>query len=233
MFVCNNITKLQILLLSTYTPDSDKVVSVTSKQSRAIGAPGKGDGRWDDGLLTGRLGEEVGCAMVKIGNDGLALEVPDLDRALGGGAQPIAIGAEDERVDDVTGLGERVQVLALVEVPQHGNSVLATAGAQRTVGRNRHGVDVTGVADEVRSQAAVSEVPDLDELVPSTRNNHWVAGVGREAHAANPLLVRAFAFAVDGVLALTESVPQLERLVARARDDLTVVGREGNAHDIL
>jgi len=35
------------------------------------------------------------------------------------------------------------------------------------------------------------------------------------------------------VLALSESVPQLDGLVTRTRDDLTVVCREGNAQNIL
>ena len=38
---------------------------------------------------------------------------------------------------------------------------------------------------------------------------------------------------LDGVLADTESVPQLDGLISRSRHDLTVVGREGDAQDIL
>ena len=38
---------------------------------------------------------------------------------------------------------------------------------------------------------------------------------------------------LDGVLALAEGVPQLDRLVARARDDLAVVGREGDREHVL
>lgn len=36
----------------------------------------------------------------------------------------------------------------------------------------------------------------------------------------------------DGVFALSESVPQLDGLVSRARHDLTIVGREGNAEHV-
>lgn len=38
---------------------------------------------------------------------------------------------------------------------------------------------------------------------------------------------------LNGVLALGEGVPQLDRLVAGTRDNLPVVGREGHTHDIL
>jgi hypothetical protein len=37
----------------------------------------------------------------------------------------------------------------------------------------------------------------------------------------------------DGVLALGKGVPQLDGPVSRSRDDLSVVNREGNRHDIL
>ena len=38
---------------------------------------------------------------------------------------------------------------------------------------------------------------------------------------------------LDGVLADTQGVPQLDGLVPRARHDLAVVGREGHAEDVL
>ena len=41
------------------------------------------------------------------------------------------------------------------------------------------------------------------------------------------------AILVNGVLAYTERVPQLDGLVARAGNDLTVVGRECNTEDIF
>lgn len=37
----------------------------------------------------------------------------------------------------------------------------------------------------------------------------------------------------DGELAVTEGVPQLDGSVARTRDDLTVVGREGDGEDVV
>lgn len=37
----------------------------------------------------------------------------------------------------------------------------------------------------------------------------------------------------DGVLAVTEGVPELDGAVARARDDLAVVGRERDGKDVV
>ena len=41
------------------------------------------------------------------------------------------------------------------------------------------------------------------------------------------------AFILDLKLALAERVPELDGLVTRARDDLSVVGREGDGEDVL
>ena len=65
--------------------------------------------------------------------DVLALQVEDLDAAGSRCAKPVPVGREDEGVDNVTGL-ERIEVLALVEVPKHGNTILATGRGQGTVG---------------------------------------------------------------------------------------------------
>jgi hypothetical protein len=66
-------------------------------------------------------------------------------------------------VDLVTG-GQRVEVLGLVQVPQHGGSVLTTGGAQGAIGRDSDGVDVAGVTDVVGLDAAGSKFPDLDNV---------------------------------------------------------------------
>lgn len=70
----------------------------------------------------------------------------------------------------------------------------------------------------------------LDELVPASRDDDGVLGVGREAHARNPLSV---ALVGDGVLAVTEGVPELDRSVAGTGNDLAVVGGERDGEDIV
>lgn len=73
-------------------------------------------------------------------------------------------------------------------------------------------------------------ITDLDELVPAAGDNDGVLGVGAEADARNPLGV---ALLGDGVLAVTEGVPELDSSVARAGDDLAVVGREADGEDVV
>lgn len=70
----------------------------------------------------------------------------------------------------------------------------------------------------------------LDKLVPASRDNDGVLGVGREAHARDPLGVTLVG---DGVLAVTECVPELDGSVARAGDDLAVIGGEGDGEDVV
>lgn len=71
---------------------------------------------------------------------------------------------------------------------------------------------------------------DLDELVPAGGDNDRVLRVGAEADARSPLGV---ALLGDGVLAVTESVPELDGSIARTGDDLAVVGREADGEDVV
>ena len=92
--------------------------------------------------------------------DSLALQVEDLHAASGSRTQPVSVGREHQGVDDITGL-ERVEVLALVQVPEHSDTVLAAGCRERTIGRDRDGVDVAGVAVVVGLQLELLEFPDL------------------------------------------------------------------------
>lgn len=72
----------------------------------------------------------------------------------------VPVGREDESVDDVASL-EGVEVLALVQVPEHGDSVLSTGGAERAVGGDGDGGDVAGVAPVRRAELALAQLPNL------------------------------------------------------------------------
>lgn len=60
----------------------------------------------------------------------------------------------------------------------------------------------------------------LDNLIPTGRNDNRVGVVRREPNARHPIGV---AFLRNSVLALSEGVPQLDRLVPTARDNLPIV----------
>jgi hypothetical protein len=205
-------------------PDTDLVISVTREQSSAISGPGKGNALGVQGLLTTL--EEFGGELV---NNGLGLEIPDLDARSSGSAEPVTVGGEDKGVDNVTSL-KRVQVLRVVKIPEHNNAVLTTGSAEGTIGRDGDGVDVTGVTNVVGSELALGKLPNLDNLVPTSGNDDGVGRVGGEANAGNPLGVTIL---LDVELALTKGVPQLDGLVTGSRDNLTVVRGERDGQNIV
>jgi len=207
-------------------PNTDDIVRVTSEESLTVSGPGHGQALgWNGGLVAHTAGD-FGFEFL---DHVLALQIPDLDDGSGGGAQPVAVGREAQGVDDVI-VVQSVQVLAVIQVPEHGLGVLAAGSAQGTVGAHGHGVQVAVVTDVVSLQLAVLQRPDLDHLVPSAGNDDWVLVVGREPDAGHPVVVGIL---LDGVLALGEGVPQLDGPVPGSRHDLPVVGGEGDTEDLF
>lgn len=76
-----------------------------------------------------------------------------LDGFVGGGAEPVVAWGEAQAVDGAAGV-ERIEVLALADVPQHSNAVLATGGAERPIGGDGDGVEHGGMADKVCGELA-------------------------------------------------------------------------------
>lgn len=207
-------------LLGRNLVDIDVTVGRSGEEHVAVRGPGqRGDPRESRDVLA-RLGDLV--------DDALGLEIPDLDAVVGGGTEPVVLRGERQGVDGGAG-GQRVQVLALVDVPEHGSAVLATRGDQGAVRGDGQGVDDTVVTHQVGSQLAVGQVPDLDDLVPAGGNDQWLLGGRRETDARDPVVVLVL---LDGVLALTQGVPELDRLVATGRDDLSVVSGETNGEHV-
>merc|ERR1719323_2812542 len=208
---------------NAHLPHSDLVISVASEQGLTISRPGRG------GHL-GRLGAgRAGHLWPQILHKVLALKVPDLDGGAGGGAQPVPVGGEGQAVDGVSAV-QGVQMLPIIEVPEHGPSVLASTGTQRTVRAEGDGVKISSVTNVVGLQLAVGQVPDLDVLVPSGGDNDGVGGVRGEPDTADPVRVTLI---TDGVLALSQGVPQLDGLVPAGGHNLPVVGGEGHGQHVL
>lgn len=125
--------------------DTNLVVGVTSEKSLSVSGPGEGGTFRVVGLLSDV--DEVGLELV---DDRLRLEIEDFDAGSGSGAEPVSVGGEDESVDGVSSF-EGVEMLSLVEIPQHGDSVFSSGSAERSIGRNGNGGDVSGVTEVVRS----------------------------------------------------------------------------------
>lgn len=208
------------------SPDTDEVVSVSGVQDAAVGRPAEGRAVRGDGAVALADGLESDLELLDLV---LGFKIPDLDAVLGGGAEPVAARGEDEAVDDVSSV-KGVEHAALVEVPEHGLTVLTARSAERSVGGDGDGVEVAGVLSKVADQEAGLEVPHLNKAIPTGRDDEGVGVGGREADAGHPLGVAAVG---HGELALAQGVPKLDGLVAGARNDLAVVAGEGNGEDVL
>lgn len=133
-------------------------------------------------------------------------------------------------MDDRTSI-KRVKPLTLSQIPEKDDSIFATTGAEGTIRGNSNGVDISRVASKGVSQLAVGQVPHLDGSVPGSGNDGWLKGAGAESHTADPIGVSVVV--LNGVLALTEGVPQLDGAVAGGGHDLTVVNGESDGEDVL
>jgi len=137
------------------TPGPDDVISVTSKQGLSITTPCQANTLWLSALLANSL--ELWLQLINLA---LLLQIEDDDAARGGSAKPVSVGGENEGVDLITGV-QGVQVLRLVQVPEHGSSILSTRCAQRSIRGDGDSVDVAGVSDVVGLKAAGGEFPNL------------------------------------------------------------------------
>lgn len=167
-----------ILLTPRHNPPSPyQIIRIPRKQRLPIRTP-----RQTHTLRLPTLLAHSRILRLQLINLALLLEVEDDDGARGGGAQPVAIGGEDESVDLVA-RGKGVEVFGLVEVPEHGCAVFAAGSTEGAVGGDCDGVDVAGVADVVGLDAAGGEFPDLYQLIPSSANNDRVLRIWAEANA--------------------------------------------------
>jgi len=98
---------------------------------------------------------------------------PDFDAGAGSSAQPVAVGAEAESIDGITTTVQGVQVLAFIEVPEHGLSVLTTRRTEWTIRGDCHRVQVPAVPVVVGLQLAVGQIPNLKDKLPKLTCPFW------------------------------------------------------------
>jgi len=142
----------------------------------------------------------------------LGLEIPNFDAGSGSSNQPVTVRGEHKGVDDISGI-EPIKALALGKVPQHGNAVFASRGAERTIGRNSHSVQIAVVTNKIVADSAVGEIPNLDQFVPAARNDDGGSLRRRKSDARHPFGVAIFG---DGEFALTKSIPEFDGAITRS-----------------
>jgi hypothetical protein len=100
----------------------------------------------------------------------LGLKIPNLNLLIRSSAQPITVGRETKRMNNLTRI-QGVKTLSLIQIPKHGSSVLSSRSTERSIGRDTDGVEVSSVSNKVVTALAVAQGPYLHKTIPSTRNN--------------------------------------------------------------
>jgi hypothetical protein len=166
-------------------------------------------------------------------NNFLGLKIPNLDLSISSSTQPVTVGGEAKGMNDLASI-KRVKTLSLVQVPKHSSSILTSGSTKGTIGGYTYGVEVSSMSDKIITKLAVGQRPYLDKTIPSTGDDERNLNRGGEPDAGNPLRMSlTITSSIDGVLALSKSVPKLDSLITSSRDDLTVVYRESNRENIL
>lgn len=153
-------------------PDTDDVVRVTREKSGTVSRPTDRQTFRVRVLSLTQL-SEFGTKFV---NEGLGFEIPDLDTVGSGSTEPVTVRGEGKSVD-VSVSFKRVEVLGFSQVPEHDNTVLTSRGTERTIGGDSDSVDVTVVTNEVGAKLQLGKIPNLDNLIPTTRDDERVGRV--------------------------------------------------------
>lgn len=206
--------------------DSDVVVGETGEEQVSALVPcetGAADGL---GVLGG-VGAFHGGGL-ELHDELFGGEVPHADAGLGSEDEPVLLGGEEHAVDGRLNVGLSEE-LAVDEVPDDGEAVLATGSEVGGLGGHVEGVDLSLVSHEGVLQAHGLVVPDLDGLVPGGADDDGVLGVLVEFDAGNPVGVSVL---LDGELALSHGVPNLQVFVSATAGNLSVVGGKRNSEHV-
>lgn len=204
--------------------DTDVVVCEAGEQNVTVLVPGQGGAaNGGSSLLIG-----VDRGNLDVSNELLRGEIQNLDALLGTDDQPVLLGSEEDNVHGAVHL-LLSEELALDEVPNDNEAVLATRGQEGGLRDHGERVDLSLVADKGVLKSHSLVVPHLDRLVPGGADNNGGLAILEELDGRNPVGVGAL---LNGELALAHGVPDLEVLVSAAAGNLSVVGGEGDGEHV-
>jgi hypothetical protein len=161
--------------------------------------------------------------------EGTGGEIQNLDTSFGTDDEPVELLGEEDDVDGGLAVGGG-QELAVDKVPDHDGAVTGAGSQVGGVLDHIDGVDLSLVAGEGVHEGHVKVVPDLDGLVPGGGDNDGVLLAVVELDAGDGIGVLVL---VNGVLALTLGVPDLDLVVETTGHELSIVGGDGDGEDIL
>jgi len=205
--------------------DSDEGIGESSVQVKLVLGPDEGSAtNWGIGsLLSVKTG---GLVLV---DERLVWEIVDLDSAFGTNDEPEELGGEEDNVNWRFSV-DFFEMSSFNQVPDMDLSVSSSGSDEVGVWCQVEGVDLSLVSNKGVFQSHDGVVPNLDGLIVRSRDDNWVLDVVEVSNAGNPVGVRVL---VNGELADTVDVPNLEALIDGSRGDLSVIWGESNREDVL
>jgi len=159
----------------------------------------------------------------------LVWEVINLDTFLGTNNEPVDLGGEENDVNWGFSV-DFFKMSSLNEVPDVDLTVSTTGGDEVGVWCEIKGVDLSLVSYEGVHEGHDGVIPNLDGLIPRGGDNDWLLDIVEVSNAGNPVGMWVL---VNGELADSVDVPNLDGFIDGSRGDLSVVWGEGNGEDIL
>ena len=162
-------------------------------------------------------------------NELLVWEIVDLDTLLGTNDEPVKLGGEEDNVNWALGV-DLFEMSSFNEVPDVDLTVSTTGGDEVGVWGEIKGVDLSFMSDQSVHEGHDGVIPDLDGLIPRGGDNDWLLDIVEVSNAGNPVGMWVL---VNGELADSVDVPNLDGFIDGSRGDLSVVWGESNGENVL
>jgi len=205
--------------------DSDESIGETGVEGLLVLGP-------DEGSATDLGGSSVftvkGGGFVSV-DEFLVWEIVDLDTLFGTNDEPVKFGGEQDNVNWGFGV-DLFEMSSFNQVPDVDFTVSTTGSDEVGVWCKIKGVDLSFVSNESVFQGHDGVIPNLDGLIPRSRNDDWFLDIVEISDAGNPVSMLVL---VNGEFADTVDVPNLEVLVDGTGGNLSVIWGESNREDIF
>jgi hypothetical protein len=156
-------------------------------------------------------------------------KIIDLDTLFGTDNEPVKLGGEQDNVNWGFGV-DLFEMSSFNQVPDVDFTVSTTGGDEVGVWCEIKGVDLSFVSNESVLEGHDGVIPNLDGLIPGSGDDDWFLDIVEVSDAGNPVGVLVL---VNGELADTVDVPNLEVLIDGTGGNLSIVWGEGNREDIF
>jgi len=159
----------------------------------------------------------------------LVWEVINLDTFFGTNNEPVDLGGEEDDVNWGFSI-DFFKMSSFNKVPDVDFTVSTTGGDEVGVWCEIKGVDLSFMSNESVHEGHDGVIPDLDGLIPRGGDNNRLLDIVEVSNAGNPVGMRVL---VNGELADSVDVPNLDGFINGSRGDLSVIWGESNREDIF